>query len=366
MDLEPDRVVHGDCIEWLGRQAEPFADLIFADPPFNIGYQYDVYEDRMAYDEYYRWTRDWMSACCNALKPTGTFWVAIGDEYAAEVRMIGRDLGLTLRNWVIWYYTFGQNTKRKFARSHAHLFYFVKDPKEFTFEDQAIRVFSDRQRQYHDKRANPAGKLPDDTWSEYPRVCGTYREREGWHPCQMPETVLMRIIRSCSRVEDVVFDPFSGSGTTLASAKRLSRRFLGTELSENYIEGIRDRLERTPVIADYPVAACGAPWPEEHVRELQTLYMEEGVRPELLEMYPHLLEAFAGHFNRRLAGAGVQGAYDAQAVWGQLEDLRRQGTGLAIIKVHSKEPRDIRPVKPAAKAGRKRRKQPAPSGSLFG
>ena len=89
---QPDQIVQGNCIELLrdlAEQAGPVADLIFADPPFNIGYTYDVYEDTKGYQEYHDWTEDWMRACVNVLKPTGTFWVAIGAEYAAEVRMIG-------------------------------------------------------------------------------------------------------------------------------------------------------------------------------------------------------------------------------------------------------------------------------------
>lgn len=339
--MKLDTVINADCIEWLSRQDEPFADLIFADPPFNIGYQYDVYEDRKAYDEYHAWTEQWMRACCGALKAAGTFWVAIGDEYAAEVRLIGRELGLTLRNWVIWYYTFGQATKQKFARSHAHLFYFVKDPQVFTFNDGAVRVFSDRQREYHDKRANPKGKIPDDTWSEFPRVCGTFGEREGWHPCQMPETVLSRIIRACSNVGDVVFDPFAGSGTTLAAAKRLSRRYLGTEISPSYVEGILRRLAETKAVSDSAVAEGGAPWPDEHLRELQGVYMTESVETDLLHKHPHLLEAFTGHLNWRLGNAGVQGEYRPRDVWVQLEKLRR-GAKLAKVKVHAAEPKTAR------------------------
>ena len=345
--MELDTVIQADCIKWLGKQNEPFADLVFADPPFNIGYQYDVYEDRKAYDDYHQWTEQWMAGCYRALKDNGTFWIAIGDEYAAEVRTIGRKLGLTLRNWVIWHYTFGQSTKYKFARSHAHLFYFVKDPVTFTFNDQAVRVFSDRQREYHDKRANPKGKIPDDTWAEFPRVCGTFRERKGWHPCQMPETVLSRIIRACSNVGDIVFDPFAGSGTTLAAAKRLSRRYLGTEVSPNYIEGIRERMEETSAIADAPPAEPGKPWPAEHVRELQGVYMVEGVPTDLLHQYPHLLEAFTAHFNERLANAGVTGRYDAKSVWAELERLR-VGMELGRIKVHAEETSVRRnPRKPA-------------------
>ena len=362
-------VIQADCIQWLAEQQEPFIDLAFADPPFNIGYLYDVYEDRKAYDEYHAWTEQWMAACCRMLKETGTFWIAIGDEYAAEVRMIGRKLGLTLRNWVIWHYTFGQNTKRKFARSHAHLFYFVRDPKQFTFNDEAVRVFSDRQREYHDKRANPRGKIPDDTWDVFPRVCGTFGEREGWHPCQMPESVLSRIVRVSSNVGDVVFDPFTGSGTTLGAAKKLSRQYLGTEISPNYVEGATERLERTRPIAAKP-ARPGQRMPEAHRRELQAVYMEASVPTDLLHAYRHLLDAFVGYFNWRLANAGVEGEYTTEDVWGQLERLRKQ-VRLPRIKSHVLEPtRDaIRsmpsPQKKRPAGPRHTRRRPAATKTLF-
>ena len=118
---------------------------------------------------------------------------------------------------------------------------------------------SARQLVYGDGRANPAGRLPDDTWIlrpqdlpegfqpdentwYFPRVCGTFKERAGWHGCQMPEQLLGRIIRACSHEGDLVLDPFAGSGTTLAVAKKLGRRFLGFELSKEYSERILQRL----------------------------------------------------------------------------------------------------------------------------
>jgi site-specific DNA-methyltransferase (adenine-specific) len=327
-------VHNADCVEWLNARPEGWADLVFADPPFNIGYQYDVYEDRKAYDDYHAWTKDWMAACTRALTPTGSFWIAIGDEYAAEVRMIGRKLGLTVRNWVIWYYTFGQCTKAKFARSHAHLFYFVRDPKVFTFNDKAVRVFSDRQREYHDKRANPDGKLPDDTWFDS-RLCGTFAEREGWHPCQMPTSVLNRIIRACSKPGDIVFDPFTGSGTTAVAAKRLSRRYCGTEFSANYVDNIRERLARTEPIATWPAGGSGE-WPDAHVEELQSTYSEAGVPTDLLLDHRHLLDAFANYYNWRLANAAVQGKYAPADIWLKLERLRKEAR-LPRIKVHAVE-----------------------------
>jgi len=258
-DLEGLR--HGDCIEGMARLDNGSVDLAFADPPFNIGYEYDAYDDRLDSEKYLDWCKKWTAEVVRLLKPTGTFWLAIGDEYAAELKvMLQREHKLCCRSWVVWYYTFGVNCKYKFSRSHAHLFHMVKDPKQFTFNAEAIRVPSARQLVYGDGRANPTGRLPDDTWIlrpqdlpegfqpdentwYFPRVCGTFKERAGWHGCQMPEQLLGRILRACSNPGELVLDPFSGSGTTLAVAKKLGRRYLGFELSEQYAAQAQRRLD---------------------------------------------------------------------------------------------------------------------------
>lgn len=260
MALEWDQVYCCDCLEGLRQIEAGTVELVFADPPFNIGYEYDTYHDGLAAEQYLDWSRRWIAEVVRVLRPDGTFWLAIGDEYAAELKvMLTREHGLTCRSWVIWYYTFGVHCQKKFGRSHAHLFYTVKDPEHFTFNDEQIRVPSARQLVYGDRRADPRGRLPDDTWIlrpqdlpegfrpdedtwYFPRVCGTFKERAGWHGCQMPEQLLGRVIRACSHEDQRVLDPFAGSGTTLAVAKKLRRRFLGFELSENYCQQIRTRL----------------------------------------------------------------------------------------------------------------------------
>ena len=330
-----DQIVQGDCIELLRNVKEPFADLVFADPPFNIGYQYDVYEDKKAYDEYHRWTRDWMTACKGILRPAGSFWIAIGAEYAAEVRFIGRELGLTLRNWVIWHYTFGQNTKRKFARSHAHLFYFTMNPTEFTFNDEAVRTFSDRERVYRDKRADPKGRIPDDVWTEFPRVCGTFGEREGWHPCQMPEPLLARIVRVCSNLGDAVFDPFSGSGTTAAAAKRLGRRYAGTDISHDYVKNANQRLSEIQPYSEMDLGGDGQ-WPEELLGLLNIAYGEFALPTDKLHANPHLFERFVERFRHRLRHSGIERMYSAEEIWRQLEMLRKS-VKLVKIRAHADE-----------------------------
>lgn len=263
MPLAENQIHQGDCVTLLGQIEPESVHLAFADPPFNIGYEYDVYKDRKPYDAYLDWTRQWMGGVCRALTPHGSFWVAIGDEYAAEIKLIAQnDLGLTCRSWVIWYYTFGMNCTRKFNRSHAHLFHFVKDAEQFTFnaDDPALRVPSARQLVYADDRANPQGRLPDDTWILRPqdipdafgpdedtwyfsRVAGTFKERAGFHGCQMPEQLLGRIIRVSSNEGELVLDPFGGSGSTLVVAKKLRRRWLACELSPEYARQASARLE---------------------------------------------------------------------------------------------------------------------------
>ncbi|MAE62558.1 MAG: site-specific DNA-methyltransferase [Planctomycetaceae bacterium] len=274
-----DSIATGDCLKTMAKWPAACVDLIFADPPYNIGYKYDQYEDSRDDHEYIEWTEQWITTCARLLKPTGSMYVLIGDEYAAETRVhlkrLEREHQLVFRNWMIWHYTFGQNCKAKFNRSHAHLFYCVgtaafdkwsvTDPP-FVFNRQAIAVPSARQTTYGDRRANPKGKLPDDTWYLRPqevekegieryfgpeedtwylsRLCGTFNERVGWHPCQLPESLLERIVRVSSNEGDVVFDPFVGSGTTLAVAARMHRHWLGCELSKEYARKATGRIKQ--------------------------------------------------------------------------------------------------------------------------
>lgn len=281
------RIHFGDSVELLEAAPQGWVDLCFADPPFNIGYLYHNYDDKKDVDEYVDWSERWMRAVHRALKPTGSFYLAIGDEFAADLCYVARrKIGFHMRNWIIWHYTFGQQTKKKFAKSHTHILYFTKDadPNVPTFNADAIRVASARQTTYGDGRANPKGKLPDDTWFLRPqetafaeagysqfvkqqkhipqdqllpvdffdptsdtwnvsRVCGTFKEREGWHGCQMPIGVLNRIVLASSNPGDVVFDPFNGSGTTVVSAVLNGRQFCGIDQSPEYIGYAQQRLD---------------------------------------------------------------------------------------------------------------------------
>ncbi|MHC4149206.1 MAG: DNA-methyltransferase [Planctomycetota bacterium] len=312
------KIICGDCIEVL-KGCKSFADLIFADPPFNIGYKYDKYNDKQKHDNYVAWTKEWMGVCKEVLRPHGSFYIAIGDEYAADVKKIADELKLVMRNWLIWHYTFGQQMKNKFARSHTHILYFVRDKNHFTFNADVTRVISDRQKRYYDKRANPEGKMPDDVWDEYPRVCGTFDERTDF-PCQMPESLLARVIRASSCEGDWVVDPFSGSGTTAVVAHKLKRLYTGIEVSEKYVKESEKRIKDSEGL---PVEGEGLPkWPEHADRELKWLYHENKVPDGQLRGNKMLLALFTTKLNHRLKRLQH---YTPDDVIDQLEELRKTG-----------------------------------------
>ena len=291
------KIIRGDCIEVLGEVKKPFADLVFADPPFNIGYKYDKYHDKVESKNYIAWTKDWMVACKDVLRPTGSFYIAIGDDYAANVKVIADEMGLVMRNWIIWHYTFGQQTKTKFARAHTHIFYFVKDEKNFTFNDYTVRSPSDRQLIYNDKRANARGKLPDDVWGNFSRVCGTFNERQSWHPCQMPEILLARIIAVSSNVGDWVLDPFSGSGTTAAVAARYGRKYTGIDVSKSYAKNTEKRLAELKSEIELGGKHF---FSTEEMYEIERLFVDVGIGVEQMLGSDKLMNIFAEQFAVRM------------------------------------------------------------------
>ena len=254
-------ILVGDAVIKLHELEVNSCNLIFADPPYNVGYAYDEYKDNLPPKEYVAWCKRWIAECYRCLKGNGSFWLAIGDEYAAQLKLAAEANGFITRSWVIWYYTFGVNCSENFSRSHSHLFHFVKDVErcKFNAENPAVRVASARQVRYNDKRANPLGRLPDNTWIlvppqemdtleqdtwHVPRINGTFKERRTWHTTQIPEKILERIILLCSDEGDLVVDPFSGSGTTSIVAKRLHRNSVAFDISQNYVERALEELAK--------------------------------------------------------------------------------------------------------------------------
>ncbi|MCA9292393.1 MAG: site-specific DNA-methyltransferase [Phycisphaerales bacterium] len=247
----------GDCREVLAalpacKQGK--VDLIFADPPFNWNRAYDEWHDAMPEDDYLQFTYDWLDLCVDALGPTGSMWVNIPDDWAAEIVVHLKQRKLKMVNWCIWHYRFGQNTMGRFINSKVHALYFARDSDKRTWNADPILEPSDRATTYFDPRthAKKEGRngmrVPMDVWygKFWGRIQGNNAERRANHDNQIPEVYLERVIRACSNENDLVLDPFLGSGTTCTVARELQRRSIGIEFSAANAKSAFERIKAGP------------------------------------------------------------------------------------------------------------------------
>ena len=252
------RVYRGDCRDVLPalRHVRGKVDLVFADPPFNWRRAYENTTDALPRSGYITFTHDWLAACVEMLAPTGSLWVNIPDDWAAEIVVELKQMGLTLINWNIWHYRFGQNTRGRFINSKVHALYFAMDERQRTWNGDEILEDSDRAAVYGDPRTNgkrdgsPDGKrVPFDVWQGegFARITGNNAERRPGHDNQLPEAYLARVIKACSNPGDLVLDPFLGSGTTLTVARALKRRGIGIERGPKTARSAIERIKEGQV-----------------------------------------------------------------------------------------------------------------------
>ncbi len=248
---DPDtRLYLGDCRDVLANLPDKGkVDLVFADPPFNWDVPYDEWRDGMPRKEYERFTYDWLDGCIEVLAPHGALWVNIPDDTAAEVVMHLKRRGLTMINWCVWHFRFGQNRDSSFIMSKVHALYFVKDPDRRIWNKEAILEQSDRASIYADPRTHAKDehkgmRVPMDVWygPYWGRIQGNNGERRHRHHNQLPEIYLERIVLACSNEGSLVLDPFCGSGTTSTVARAWGRRSITVEFGAGNADSAWERI----------------------------------------------------------------------------------------------------------------------------
>jgi site-specific DNA-methyltransferase (adenine-specific) len=239
-------IFHGDSLQVLSRLPDESVDLVFADPPYNIGKHFAGFDDTWPSDsEYAQWCYKWLTQCIRLLKPTGSLYVMTSTQAMPYIDLWLRDR-LTVLSRIVWHYdSSGVQAKKYFGSLYEPILFCVKDPKNYTFNvaDIEVEARTGAVRNLIDYRKDvptpyKTTKVPGNTWY-IPRVRYRMAEYEE-HPSQKPETLLDRIIKASSNVGDTVLDPFSGTFTTCAVAQRLERHSIGIELQAEYVKiGLR-------------------------------------------------------------------------------------------------------------------------------
>lgn len=255
---ELNKIILGDCIEELKKLPQKSVDLIFADPPYNLQIKDELFRpnntkvdgvsdawDKFAsFEEYDNFTQNWLKECRRVLKDTGTIWVIGSYHNIFRVGKIMMDLGFWILNDVQWYKTNPMPNFKgtRFTNSTETLLWCKKSEaqKIYTFNYRLMKHLND-------------GKQMKSVW-EIPLCGGSERLRDEdgvkLHSTQKPEELLKRVILSSSNEGDIVLDPFFGSGTTGAVAKKLNRNFIGIEREEKYINIAKERINSINTFAD--------------------------------------------------------------------------------------------------------------------
>lgn len=240
------KIYFGDSLEALSLIPDGSVDLIFADPPYNIGKDFAGRKDKWDSDEdYLEWCYKWLDICIDKLKPAGAFYVMTSTQFMPYFDLFLRNK-LTILSRLVWTYdSSGVQAKKYFGSMYEPILFCVKNKDNYTFnaDDIMVEAKTGSLRRLIDYRKNPpqpynTHKIPGNVW-DFARVRYRMDEYEN-HPTQKPIALLERIIRASSNPGDTVLDPFAGSFTTGFVAKLLNRNSISIEIQEEYIKiGLR-------------------------------------------------------------------------------------------------------------------------------
>lgn len=309
MELKTNLIYCGDNLKVLRGFPEKSVDLIYGDPPFFSNKNYEiilgngaemkVYEDRWkgGINVYIEWMQERLWQCYRVLKDTGSIYLHCDWHASHRLRIVldeifGED---NFQNEIIWFYSVGGKSKRRFARKHDNIFFYSKS-KHWVFRHEDVATVPRKTgsksfggkigvdelgRRYQDKRTKSGkyyryyldvGKIPEDVW-EIQSIQSQSKERLGY-PTQKPEALLERIIKASSNPGDIVLDPFCGCGTTLVVAHRRDRKWIGIDVSPIACKAMQGRLRKDGVSN---VRIIGAPKTIEELRELKPFQFQNWV-----------------------------------------------------------------------------------------
>ena len=248
------KIFRGDSIDFMKSLDEELVDLVFADPPYNIKKaDWDNFESEQ---EYVNWSMKWISEASRILKPNGTLYICGFSEILADLKLPSMKFFKHCK-WLVWHYKNKANLGNDWGRSHESILVLRKSKNRIFNVDDVRIPYSEHTLKYpshpqaktsqygngksHTWQPNLNGAKPKDV-IEIPTTCNGMHEKTP-HPTQKPEELLRKIILASSNEGDIIFDPFLGSGTTIVCAEQLKRKWLGCDLSDEYLEWTVNRVE---------------------------------------------------------------------------------------------------------------------------
>lgn len=238
-------VIHqGEAIEILRQYPNESIDLVFADPPYNLDKDYTIYNDGQAHHKYVEWCNKWLAEYIRILKPTGSLFVLNLPRWALyHAEFLNRHI--YFQNWIVWDAL--SEPLGKIMPAHYALLFYTKHPSDFTFNYNTVSPIDDRHyclRAACIRNRKQIGdddkSLLNDFWCDIHRI--KHRRDRDYHPCQLPEPLMERIIRLSTNPGDVVLDAFGGTGTTPLTALHLGRRYVAIDLDPNYVRMMREKI----------------------------------------------------------------------------------------------------------------------------
>lgn len=283
-----DRIIQGDCLQLLKEVPDGSVDCTFADPPFNLKKGYNSYKDRLKVQEYLDWCKQWISELVRITKPTGSIflhnipkWLTFYAEFLNKQA--------DFKHWISWEAPTSPMGK-SLQPAHYGILFYAKDANQLKFYE--VRSPHKRARKsrilakdYGGKKhkLHPFGPLLSDVWTDIYRVKhNKYRDE---HPCQLPIHLLERIILMSTDENDIILDPFMGTGTTAIAAKRLGRHYIGFELDSEYAQITEAKLQ-----SEQSNSKLGNSWVSYYLNEIITLRNDDWNDIEQYYIIPDKIE----------------------------------------------------------------------------
>ncbi len=309
-NLPVNTVIQGDILEVLRTFPDESVDLVFADPPYNLDKAYTTYDDEKDREVYLDWCNAWLDEYIRVLKPTGSLYVLNlprwGMYHAAYLNR-----RLYFQNWIVWDAL--SEPRGKVMPAHYALLFYTKHPTDFTFNYEDVgeidaRFYCLRSSciRWRKARGDDQKEPLTDIWWDVHRI--KHRRHRDYHPCQLPDALMERIIRLSTNPGDIVLDGLAGTGTTAVVAARLGRRYIAIDIDPTYVAITREKLAQVEVWGDVYRPPVSRPRPR---------YNKKALQLELREIARQLGRLPTPEDVRQMSRYGLEPFLEAFPTWGK-------------------------------------------------